>query len=233
LTGRICHERYGQNLAKKNRVIFGNKYPQETAGKSADPRYHFADAMIYEALTKYYTSRIGVLCQVSSLAISVTGIVHEILDNAIATVICSVAALTFIGWEWFPIWNYIYSASVGWVVADVVLTTLFVRGGGGWLKIPWGQEADLFKGKGIGYAVFLLGIIISPIVSSVITEVMLGGIGLAVTNMAATNSTTITPIEPMLHVIASNPNFFTLLLANCAVGILVFLDLNARFYKKS
>ena len=59
MTGRICHECYGQNLAKKNRAIFGNKYPQETAGKSADPRYHFADAMIYEALTKYYTSRIG------------------------------------------------------------------------------------------------------------------------------------------------------------------------------
>lgn len=169
----------------------------------------------------------------SSLEHSVTGFVHEILDNSIATVICSVAALTFIGWIWFPMWNYIYSASVGWVVADVVLTTLFVRGGGGWLKIPWGEDSELFKGKGRGYAVFLIGIILSPIASSVITEGMLSGIGLAVTSIAARNSTTITPIEPMLHVIASNPSFFTLLVANCVVGVLVFLDLNARFYKKS
>ena len=158
------------------------------------------------------------------MEISVSGIIHEILDNAIATVICSVAILTFIGWAWFPYWNYVYSASVGWVVADVVLTAFFVRGGGGYLKIPWGEDAELFKGKGRGYAVFLLGIILSPIASSAITQVMLGGIGLAVTDIAATNSTTIAPIEPMLHVIASNPSFFTLLVANCAVGILVFLD---------
>ncbi|MGD0178101.1 MAG: hypothetical protein ABSC50_14890 [Candidatus Bathyarchaeia archaeon] len=34
MTGRICHKSYGRNLAKKNRVIFGNKSQQETAGKS-------------------------------------------------------------------------------------------------------------------------------------------------------------------------------------------------------
>lgn len=157
----------------------------------------------------------------------------KILDNVVATVICSVVALTIIGWAWFPLWNYIYSASVGWVVADVVLTALFVRGGGGWLKIQWGEESDLFKGKGRGYAVFLIGIVFSPIISSVITDLMLKGIGLGVTSIAATNSTTLAPIAPMLHIIASNPSLFTLILANCAVGILVFLDLNVRFYKKS
>ena len=119
------------------------------------------------------------------------------------------------------------------MIADVVLTAFFVRGGGGWLKIPWGEDSELFKGKGRGYVVFLLGIVVSPIASSVITEWMLTVIGLAVTSIAATNSTTIRPIEPMLHVIASNPGFLTLVIANCAVGILVFLDLTARFYKRS
>jgi hypothetical protein len=126
----------------------------------------------------------------------------------------------------FQIWNYAYSVTVAWVISDVILN-VFVIGGEGWLKIPF--AGDDFQKKGRGYLAFLIGIIVGTWFSSAIADWILTLTGLVLENIPATNST----FTPILHVIASNPSLFTLLIANGAVAGLVFFDLNARFYKKS
>lgn len=149
----------------------------------------------------------------------------SLIDNSVAAVAGSIAVLTVVGLVSWQIWNYAYSVSIAWVISDLVLSVIVI-GGEGWLKIPFVSED--FQNKGRGYVAFLIGIITATWLSSWIADSMLGWAGILLKHIPVTNST----ITPLLIVVASNPTLFTILIANCIVAALVFLDLNARFYKK-
>ncbi|MGD0423071.1 MAG: hypothetical protein ABSA92_06390 [Candidatus Bathyarchaeia archaeon] len=148
------------------------------------------------------------------------------IDDSLVAVSLSVVALTIIGFLSFPTWNYIYSVSVAWVISDFILN-LVIQGGQGWAKIPFFNND--FAAKGKSYLAFLFGIVVGTRLSSLGANIVFAFAGLTV-NKIASNSTNTT--VPVIQVIAANPSFFTLLLANVIVGCLVFTDLNVRFYQK-
>jgi hypothetical protein len=145
------------------------------------------------------------------------------LSNGLVAVAISIAALTIVGSVSFPIWNYVYSVSVAWVISDFLLN-LIIQGGQGWAKISFVSKDFMPKGK--SYLAFFFGIVIGTWLSAIGANWIFGFVGLAV---AATNSTNV----PVMHMIAANPAFSTLLFANIIMGCLVFVDMNLRFYKKS
>jgi hypothetical protein len=145
------------------------------------------------------------------------------LDSSIVAVSISIAVLTGVGLSSFPLWNYIYSVSLAWVLSDFILN-LIVQGGGGWLKIPFASND--FAAKGKGYLAFFFGIVLGTWLSSFGSDFVFNFVGLAVSKIPS-NST-----QPIMEVVNANPTLFTLLFANIIVGCIVFLDLNVRFYKK-
>jgi hypothetical protein len=146
------------------------------------------------------------------------------LNKSWVAVASSIAVLTIVGRLSFSTWNYVYSVSLAWVISDFILN-LIIQGGEGYAKIPF--VSDKFSSKGRSYLAFLIGIVVGTWLSATGADWIFTFVGLAV---AATNATSL-PV--VIHVIAFNPTFSTLVFANIIIGCLVFVDMNVRFYKRS
>jgi hypothetical protein len=138
----------------------------------------------------------------------------SVLDNAFIAFVIAFAALNIVGNMWRDLWAYLFSAAVVWVISDVIIN-LIVRGGGGLAQIPlWGNKIQT---KGRSFLAFVFGVFFTTWASSFLSEALYKGMGFG----TATVETTLN---------ASQANWMGILISSLMVGVLIFLDFNARFY---
>jgi hypothetical protein len=150
--------------------------------------------------------------------------VQEYLENSFVAVAVSIVILTTVGLLWFDGWFFVYVVAVSWVLSDILLS-LIVRGGEGILQIRF--FGTLTQPKGIGYLAFLIGIVIATALSTAYSEIIYGLTGFTISSIPI-GQTTLGALVPV-----SNVTALTVFAANCIVGVMVFVDMNLRFYKKS
>lgn len=93
------------------------------------------------------------------------------LENVVIAFIASFSILFCIGALIPSIWAYVFSILVSFVLSDLILNA-FIHGGEGHANIFSKNE---FAHKGHAYVVFLIGIIISTVLSSLLADFMFQG----------------------------------------------------------
>ncbi len=147
---------------------------------------------------------------------------RSLIDNIWFVVPASILGMFVIGVVDFNAWYYWFSIAISWIVADAILSW-FIKGGGGILMVPV-EGTHRTVSKGHGYLAFLISIFGVTLVSSYVTPWIYSVTGLAVvlSSIAARSSPTSAQVDLM-----------TVALCSGIVGILAFLDLKARFYKRT
>jgi hypothetical protein len=144
------------------------------------------------------------------------------LTHLVFAVVGSILVLTAIGLFVFDIWSQLFSIAISWVIADFILS-LFIRGGGGIVQLPH-VSGNITVTKGRAYLAFLIAIFAVTLISSVATGWLFQVTGLAVSSVVAVGFSLSLPPEQI--------GSMTILLCSSLVGVLVFLDLKARFYAR-
>jgi len=144
------------------------------------------------------------------------------LTHLVSAVVRSIIVLTVIGLFVFDIWSELFSIAISWVIADFMLS-LFIRGGGGIVQLP-NVSGNVTVTKGRAYIAFLIAIFVVTLTSSVATGWLFQMMGLAVSSVVAIGFSLSLPPEQI--------GSMTILLCSSLVGVLVFLDLKARFYAR-
>jgi hypothetical protein len=142
-------------------------------------------------------------------------------DNLLVVVPASIVALTLVGLVAFNIWFGLFSIAISWVVADFALS-LFIRGGGRIVQLPPVSGTQTVT-PGRAYLGFLIAIFIVTLLGSISTDWLFRIAGFTVSSVMGIGvSLPPAQIGPL-----------TILLCSGLVGVLVFFDLKARFYKRA
>lgn len=127
----------------------------------------------------------------------------EILKNPVVAFLLCFSGMAIFGFA-FPIyWIFLFSILCAYLICDLTIN-LFIIGGGGIAQIPLtGHES---QEKGHAYIAFFVGIIGSTIVSSILTEVI-------------------------MKAVQSYDWITAMLVASFLIGLAVYADMKAKFYK--
>jgi len=129
----------------------------------------------------------------------------KMLENPIAAFLVSFASLVFVGTIIPAYWIFLFSVALSYLISDLVING-FIIGGGGIAQIPLISHQTRHKGH--AYTSFFVGIIISTIVGSAISDLI-------------------------LELMKSYADWFTeVLFWSLMICVAVFADLEARFYKR-
>lgn len=90
----------------------------------------------------------------------------DLFKNPFFSAIVSYLVLAIVALFYFQGWILLFSVFFSFVLSDVILN-FFIRGGKKWAKVGFN---NLFACKGHAYLVFLIGIIVGTLVSSVIAD---------------------------------------------------------------
>jgi hypothetical protein len=142
----------------------------------------------------------------------VTGPTH-LLDNTLVAFIATIVGMTATFVYSSSLWSDLFAVTVSWVLTDIIFSFLIAGGGGIFMLRPFSTET-LFKGK--AYLVFLGMIIFSTYASSYCIDIYLKSI------LTSQDTVSIVGFSIPRAIIATN----------FAVGLLAFLDFNARFYQR-
>jgi len=99
-------------------------------------------------------------------------ILIDILENqivALAVVCLIVYSFSIIMYD---IWVFVVSAMIGYLVADIILTTFFIGGGSGLAQIP--ILGNLIQPRGHAYIAYYIGIVVATFSSAWGTSTILG-----------------------------------------------------------
>jgi hypothetical protein len=86
--------------------------------------------------------------------------------NPFVSASVSYIILAFIALFYFQGWILLFSVFLSFVLSDIILN-FFIRGGKKWAKVGFNNE---FACKGHAYLVFLVGIVVGTLVSSVVAD---------------------------------------------------------------
>lgn len=129
--------------------------------------------------------------------------VKERLENIVVAVVSCFLVLLFVGIAIPSVWVFIFSALVSYVTADLIMN-LFIHSGESHAKKYFSKDEVMRIGH--PYVIFLVGIIISTVISALLAEAMFRG-----------NSQGL-------------PWWEAVLITDTYANILVLLDLMWRFY---
>jgi len=137
---------------------------------------------------------------------STTEDIAEMLENPIAAFLASFASMVIVGTILPTYWIFLFSVALSYLISDLVING-FIIGGKGIAQIPLIKKGQT-QHKGHTYIAFFIGIVISTIVGSIISELI-------------------------LELIKSSADWLTWVLGwSFIICIAIFVDLEARFYKR-
>lgn len=131
--------------------------------------------------------------------------IREVLGNAYVAFLTCFLSLFLFGLVLPSQWIILFSIICAYVISDLVIN-FFIIGGKGIAQIP--MIDNQAKKKGHSYLAFFIGIIGSTIISSVLSDIILG------------------------MVKSSTDWIVTVFALSLGIGVAVFLDFEAKFYKR-
>jgi len=139
--------------------------------------------------------------------------ISKLLNNAVVAFFFSVVVMTLIYAYSVVLWTDLFSITTSWVLTDFFFSLLIAGGSGIFIFKPFNTET-LHKGK--AYLVFYAMIVFSTLLSSAFIDAFL--------------KSTETSQDVVTILGTSIPHY--IIFTNFVAGILVFVDMNTRFYQR-
>ena len=151
---------------------------------------------------------------------------HYLRKSATAALV-SIVALILAALESPTVWASLFTVIVSWVAGDYIVN-FFIHGGRGISKTLWSENR--IDDKGHAYLAFFLGIIAATFLSGGIADWLVkNSLSIFSTLLPTYTNSTVTVLTYKV-----NQNWLTSIVSfSSLASVMVFLDLNWRFYKQS
>lgn len=150
-----------------------------------------------------------------------------LLRNSIVVAFASIVVLIIAAVLRPDLWGSLFTVIIAWVVSDFIVN-IFIHGGQGISQTFWSEART--EAKGHAYLAFFLGIVVATYLSSGISAWLLqASLSIFDKISPSTTNSTIT----VLGYAAKQNWLMTCVAFSSLAAVLVFADLNWRFYKRS